>query len=343
MKKFLLLPILLCWILFSTVEGIEKTKTPRPESPDVSALLEEINGMRVHYGLDALEMDDNLNSAAERQVEYIRDQQKLMKEGPSGESLHIQAEDSGYAGGHPFVVEEAMAKIWVDTGMDYLVNEIWKQEQISLHALMNTQVRHIGIGIADAADKHRYVLVLTAGMTDGAEDYSVIATYDFRTPKPELSSTPTIPPMQRSTPDADGGLYHTVMSGETFSEIAFLYGLDWYTLSNLNGIKWSETVMPVVYEGQVLVIQPTFTATPTATPTKTPFPSTNTPRPTFTATMSLPAEAINDHPGRPPFDFVRISREIDSVFAPYVKPIAITMITLSALGLIVLFIRKKED
>lgn len=335
MKKLLLL-ILLLFLFPQTLCAQDE-----PLSAERSELISRVNALRTHYGLSALEEDENLTTAAQRQADFFAEQRKLDTKGPAGESIHIRAEDSGYGGGHPFTVEEAMAKVWVDTDFEYLVFNIWKQEQLSLHALMNNSAQHIGIGIADAADKHRYILVMVAGLTDGCEDYTVIATYDFRTPKPELSSTPTLIPFFTSTAEPDGGVYHIVQEGETFSEIALEYGLDWYTLSIQNNIKLSDDKQPVILEGQKLMIHPTYTMTPTPTPTKTPLPPTITPRPTFTPDAAGVSTATMQPPHLlpPPRESAMKLRNWGFSNA---KPAAIILISLSALGLIVVFTRKKD-
>ncbi|MBR6089262.1 MAG: LysM peptidoglycan-binding domain-containing protein, partial [Anaerolineaceae bacterium] len=203
-----------------------------------------------------------------------------------------------------FTIRETNAMVWVDTDVDYLIEEVWRKNQTSVRVIFDQEVRQAGIGIADSPDKHRYIVLTVAGLDDGSDDYSMIRpTYDYRTPKPTVSATPSPQPLVTSTMNPDGGVYHVVKEGETFSEIALAYGLDWWTLSVLNHIKLNDTTPVVIMEGQVLVIEPTYTLTPTPTATKTPVPPTRTPRPTFTtdsnalpsrpAQTRLPAPDVN--------------------------------------------------
>ena len=253
-------------------------------------LLEELNILRTEYGCGPLKIDIHLETSAQHQAEFLAETRKLQNSGPAGESIHQRAAEAGYGGSKAFTIRETNAMVWVDTDADYLIEKVWRENQASKQVLFNLAVRHAGIGIADTADKHRFIVLTLAGLDDGSDDYSITEpTYDYRTPKPTISATPTQQPMITSTMNPDGGVYHIVQEGETFSEIALAYGLDWYTLANRNFIKLSDTTPVVIMEGQRLVIQPTFTLTPTPTPTKTPVPPTSTPRPTFTAAPNAAA------------------------------------------------------
>lgn len=253
-----------------------------PEQMRLS-LFDMLNTLRIKYGCGELKNDIHLAAAAQHQAEYLAKIGKLDSAGPAGESVYDRVQDAGYGGDKTFTARETNAKVWVDTDADYLVEQVLRKSQASVRVIFDPAVRQIGIGIADAPDKHRYYVLTLAGLDDGTDDYSMTRpTYDYRTPKPTVSATPTIQPLITSTPNPDGGVYHIVQEGETFSEIALAYGLDWYTLSVLNHIKLSDTTPVVILEGQTLVIAPTYTLTPTPTPTKTPLPPTSTPRPTFT-------------------------------------------------------------
>lgn len=254
--------------------------------PDIfrEELLTELSKLRKQYGCGPLSFDEHLETAAQHQAEFLCEMNKLQTAGPAGETLRDRAVDAGYGGSKSFTIRETNAMVWIDTDADYLIEEVWRKNQAAVRVMFDQTVRQAGIGIADSADKHRYIVLTLAGLDDGTDDYSITEpTYDYRTPKPTMSATPTPQVLLTSTMNPDGGIYHIVQEGETFSEIALAYGLDWYTLSVLNHIKLSDTTPVVIMEGQTLVIQPTFTLTPTPTPTKTPVPPTSTPRPTYTA------------------------------------------------------------
>ena len=264
-----------------------------PSDPKLIEIFTSLNALRTRYHIGVLKFDAHLNAAAQRQAEYLAEIGRLEKYGPAGEPVRERAMDAGYGGDKDFTITETSAQVWVDTDTEYLIEKVWRQNQASVQTIFDPKVRQAGIGYADAADKHRYYVLILAGLDDGTDDYSMTRpTYDYRTPKPTASATPTPQELMTSTANPDGGVYHVVQEGETFSEIALAYGLDWYTLSVRNNIKLSDTTPVVIMEGQVLVIEPTFTLTPTPTATKTPLPPTNTPRPTFTLGPGASGSAV---------------------------------------------------
>lgn len=336
MKRILfLLPLIFC--LFRSV-------TAQSDGTDAEAfrisICDELTDYRSAHHATEPAIDACLTAAAQRQAEYMAELGKLTDSGPAGETIYDRAIDAGYGGDRRFEVREARAKVWVDTDADYLINSIWKKETLSVRALMMEGAQHIGIGIADAPDKHRYIVVMIGAIADGDPAYDAVPTYDFRTPKPENSATPTPAPLITSTMNPDGGIYHEVKAGETFSEIAMAYGLDWYTLSVLNHIKLVDGTPVVVYEGDTLVIQPTFTVTPTPTATKTPLPPTHTPRPTFTG---IPATPTAQSSGQlPPPDITPLLQRFVTWFAGYRAAAAYALIGCSVLGLVCVLFRGKR-
>lgn len=279
--RIILLTILLCSACTAVFAAEEENAVP--SDPKLVEIFVSLNAVRTRYHIGVLKFDVHLNAAAQRQAEYLAEIGRLEKYGPAGEPVRERAMDAGYGGDKEFTIGETSAMVWVDTDTEYLIENVWRQNQASVQTIFDPKVRQVGIGYADSADKHRYYVLIMAGLDDGTDDYSMTRpTYDYRTPKPTASATPTPQELITSTANPDGGVYHVVQEGETFSEIALAYGLDWYTLSVRNNIKLSDTTPVVIMEGQVLVIEPTFTLTPTPTATKTPLPPTNTPRPTFT-------------------------------------------------------------
>lgn len=302
------------------------------------SIIDTLNTLRVKYGCGELKTDEHLAAAAQHQAEYLAKIEKLDNAGPSGESVYDRAQDAGYGGDKSFTVKETNAKVWVDTDVDYLIEEVWRKSQASVRVIFDPAVRQIGIGIADASDKHRYYVLMAAGLDDGTDDYSMTRpTYDYRTPKPTTSATPTMQPLLTSTPNPDGGVYHVVQKGETFSEIALAYGLDWYSLSVLNHIKLSDTTPVVIIEGQTLVIAPTYTLTPTPTPTKTPLPPTRTPRPTYTADPNIRSSQQNPGDRLPKPDFNGLLEKA----LPWKKTVGWILVAICVPGVILSLGRRK--
>ncbi len=85
-------------------------------------------------------------------------------------------------------------------------------------------------------------------------------------------------PLQQLTPAEDGNYYHTVVSGETLSYIAALYGITPAQIMSWNVL----TADSVIFPDQQLLLQ----VTPPAPPTATPGPATVTPTISPSATPS---------------------------------------------------------
>ncbi len=300
-------------------------------------IFDALNDLRGQYGCGTLTIDSHLMTAAQQQAEYLAELGKLETTGRQGESVRERAMDAGYGGDKSFSIEETTAMVWVDTDTNYLIENVWRTNQKSMHAIFNTELRQCGIGIADAADKHRYIVLMLAGLDDGTNDYIARPTYDSRTPKPTISATPTLQMLITSTPNPDGGVYHVVQEGETFSEVALAYGLDWYTLSVLNNIKLPTLTPVVIYEGEVLVIRPTNTATMTPTPTRTPLPPTSTPRPTYTPGTDSAADDSEEEHTLPVPNFVK---EL-AALACHKQTVGIILVCLCLPGLL-LTLRKRK-
>lgn len=93
--------------------------------------------------------------------------------------------------------------------------------------------------------------------------------------------------VQTSTPNPDGSLIHQVQPGESVWGIAAAYGMKPEELLAINHLP----VSVVLWTGDELVIQPSFTPTITPSVTNTPWPSAQpparSPAPTRTATLMV--------------------------------------------------------
>lgn len=99
-----------------------------------------------------------------------------------------------------------------------------------------------------------------------------------------LGSTARSSAVQTSTPNPDGSLIHEVQPGESVWSIATAYGMKPDVLLEINHLSPSV----VLWSGDKLVIQPSFTPTltpaVTSTPVSRPQSPTHSPAPTRTAT-----------------------------------------------------------
>ncbi len=109
-----------------------------------------------------------------------------------------------------------------------------------------------------------------------------------------VTPSPTLSPIQKLTPEADGSYYHTVRSGETLSWIADLYDVPLADLMAWNGLNNASVIRPD--QKLLLRVTPPVTETPIPSPTvTTPTPSPSiTPPPTGTP---LVTETESPSPG----------------------------------------------
>lgn len=275
-----------------TTKTLSFTSTPVSEKDfAVQGIFSKINMIRAENNAQMLIFDENLTDAAQIFASYLLEIGRLSEEGAQGETEKTRAADVGYGGGASFSISQNIAMVWTDTTPDYLINSIWGVDPNTRQKLLNTKGQHIGIGIADDRQR-RFVVVMIGYLLDGSVQYTPLPTYDIRTPKPVKTFTPSPVPLITSTRRPDGSIMHEIQSGQTLSEIAYAYNVDWYSLSLLNNLDPED---PVIFEGEELIIQPTFTITPTPTLTNTPRPPTRTPRPTYTP-FTLPSQTITSSP-----------------------------------------------
>jgi len=304
-------------------------------------IMETINQARREKNLPALRWDESLANAADQQAAYLAKIGKLTEKGLNNESAKSIAADFGYGGGSSFQIEQCIAMSWSDTEPSYIVKNIWLNQAEDRAALLNEDVVHIGVGESLDVGRHRYVVAYLGRLDSGTEAYTPLPTYDQRTPKPQLSYTPTAKMILISTPNPDGSIIHKIQEGETLSEIAYAYHTDWDTLSNLNDLDLKN---PVIIEGQDLLIRPKFTQTLTPTVTETPRPPTRTPRPTFTTDSAAikGQPVVTPQPTETELTEWNASQILIKV-KPYRKMIGIMLIVISACGLVFSFILRKHD
>jgi LysM repeat protein len=110
-----------------------------------------------------------------------------------------------------------------------------------------------------------------------------------------VTPSPTLSAIQKLTPEADGGYYHTVQSGETLSWIAGLYGVSLADLMTWNSLSNTSVIRPE--QKLLLRVTPPATSTPVPIPTAT---STFTPAPTTAPSMSTETPPVSATPSPSP-------------------------------------------
>jgi hypothetical protein len=89
--------------------------------------------------------------------------------------------------------------------------------------------QHIGIGVADERNR-RFVVVMVGYLLDGSIRTHRCRLMIFEHQKPIVSTTPSPIPLMTATRQPDGSIVHEITSGQTLSEIAYAYKVDWKPL-----------------------------------------------------------------------------------------------------------------
>jgi LysM repeat protein len=144
--------------------------------------------------------------------------------------------------------------------------------------------------------------------------------------------TPTVEPILTVTPQEDGTIYHTATRGQTLWDIAISYGMTIAELVTLNRLSPSD---PVIYEGQEILVQASYTPTITSTITRTPLPPTRTLRPTFTPRGTRATNTIT--PTRTPTPKPLLP-EVNFLQGGGRKTTAFILISVSGAGLLVVIL-----
>lgn len=265
--------LLLGLILFS----LSLNLPPRlVQTEDPYTVVAAVNAFRTANGLPALQIDNSLMAAAQAQSDYQASIGQVTHTGAGGTSATQRAIAFGFGGGAQVFVSENIAG-----GMTVTINtaiyNYW-QDDLHLHTMLNPAALFIGAGVATAGDYVYYTVdtgyyVGAAG--SGSQD---TGTTDSAAPAaPAAPSGPAVDPFVKATQAEDGSIVHTVGYGQSLTGISISYDVIVGELLLLNNM----TLDSVIYPGDEIIIQPSFTPTITDVPT-TPPPPTDTLVPTAT-------------------------------------------------------------
>lgn len=304
-------------------------------------LLKALNAMREKYDRPALVVDPALQAVAEMQALHFAQINKLTERGPDNVPLKTLAKENDYAGGAAFSVRQSSAMVWRSTPVTYILDHIWFATVSERAKILSSDYLHVGVSTT-VVNNRRFVALITGKLANGALVYTPIPTIDGSTPVPfesliESDFDPAENPVITATMASDGSVAHDVKKGQTLSDIAVAYEIGWNALALLNNLDLES---PVIYEGDTILIRPRFTATLTPTITKTPIPSTRTPRPTFTASVTNPSNSTSFAPQRTkPGGYIR---KLYRDFPDYERLIGWVLVGVSLFGLALsLLLRKK--
>ena len=257
-------------------------------------LIAAVNQLRTSNGLASLEADSALFTAAQVQSDYQASIASFTHSGEGGSSPGSRAAAAGYGGSG---VTENIAG-----GMDLSPSgavSIWLRDALHTNTMLGNYT-DVGAGAALSGGVVYYTLLV--GNRGGAANVPAVPAApapQIATATPSAAGAPPpveiIPPIQTSTPDAQGSIYHVVQPGENPVSIAEAYGIDLGTFLAQNDLIQN----PLIFPGDTLIIRlaptatPTIETTPTRIPTRTPRP---TREPTFTPTALPPSQTPTQSP-----------------------------------------------
>lgn len=246
------------------------------QAGDPYSLVDAVNGLRANNGLPPYQVNSILMGIAQAHSDYQAAIGQVTHTGAGGTSPRDRATSAGYGGGATFFISENIAG-GTDLSVDGAIS-MWLGDDPHIQTMLGASYKDIGAGVS-VSDGFVYYTIDVAYVAGGG-NYS-----------PSASSTPGGPTaipiylVQTSTPNPDGSIVHTVMSGQTLIGIAKAYGVTVAEIKQLNNLT-SDTI----YEQQKLLIRPANTPGPTDTPTATVTPTrvaSPTRNPTRTPTPSV--------------------------------------------------------
>ncbi len=239
-------------------------------------LMAAVNSLRAEKGRAPLQQNAALMRAAQAQADYLA--AMYGKVLPAEPDAHIGADGStpaeravaaGYKLSSGMEVQELWAAARLDTSLETVITSNWSNTA-SQDILLNRSGIALGGGVAEGDGYLHYVLLIVADYGAGAGTPAGTSNTVVRG-----TSTPEVVPVNTSTPEADGSVWHVVVKGQAMWSIAQAYGITVEQLQGLNNLTGNQTI----FVGEKLLVRPKFTATPEPTVTATPREPTRTPVP----------------------------------------------------------------
>lgn len=227
--------LLLIWLL--TSPGYQAKDQAQSGEVTRNDLIQAMNQLRVSQGLPALIEHPTINSVAQATAEIMAANYMSWHIG----DVRGRIEAAGYGGG---------AKVWATenfaVGYNHGIDEIMQAwaDPDHMRPAVNPAYCHVGAGVAEAADGRVYYILQAAYVSgQSCGEYKPAAGGDPGSdPIPNPPVSQIIIPVKIAEPDANGRIYHTVKSGQSFWSIAIAYQITindlevWNNLSRENGL-----------------------------------------------------------------------------------------------------------
>jgi LysM repeat protein len=263
--------------IFTVVSGLlfplsAAQARPASQSSSVTAydLIVAMNTLRVSNGLPALIEDSIINAVAQSTAQTMAASQLSWHIGDVSGRL----QSAGYGGGSKVWATENFA---VGNASIDQIMVMWADADHMIPAV-NPAYCNIGAGVATSGSgKTYYVLQAAYTANKACGEYTSVGGGSINQPSGSttggvISPAQIIVPVKVAAPDAQGRIYHTVASGQSFWAIAIAYGVTIKDIQTWNNLSATATLQT----GQKLFI-PSVNTEGYATPTPVGMIQTNPP------------------------------------------------------------------
>lgn len=319
-------------VLFS----LSLTPLPRlAHAEDPYTVVAAVNAFRTGQGLPALTIDNSLMASAQSQSDYQAAIHQVTHVGAGGTNATQRAVAFGFGGGAQAFVSENIAG-GVYTTINDAIYKYW-QDSLHLHTMLNPAALYIGAGVATIPSENYTYYTVDTGYYSGAVGSGTTNSGSTDTGTgyvaPTVASGAGVDPFVKAEPGENGSIVHTVGYGQSLTGIANTYDVIVGEILLLNNMQLTD----VIYPGDEIIIQPSYTPTVTGSPP----PPTETLTPTITPTLS--DETLTPLPTFTPFathaqSATPIPTAVTITISPEREPIVIGAVLVSmAILLAVIF------
>jgi len=284
-----------------TYDGVSAQPVTSPSmQSSANDLIAEVNALRVANGLQPYTVSPILMGTAQSQADYMASIGSVTHSGPGGIQLTQRLLNAGY----PLAGDLSLGGFRAEniTGGNKTAAQAvqgWTGDAPHLNTMLSPNLTEIGAGVAKVGDRYYMVIDCARPTTDGQPQ--------IYTPGPgdpvAGTSAPSdfIVPITKSTPDADGMIYHEVQYGQSLWAIAIEYDVKIDEIRALNNLGATTEI----YQGDRLLVkkvappsQTTATVELSVVPTKSIMMTTTRSFPTatlfVTGTPTVVDDAVNN-------------------------------------------------
>jgi uncharacterized protein YkwD len=262
-KSFSPLKTIACLIIVNVVFFIAGTN----QSP--SQVISSINQYRSQNGLNSLSTNSTLSYLAQSHAEYQANLGYPTHTGARGTTPKDRAYAAGYGNGNTIFMSEIIyggTNATVSSALNW-----WKNSPLHNSVMLDSRYLEIGAGVASGSNGTYFTaeLAWVSGYTNPDDESSSDETVD--------SNPDGIPaaPITKSTPDKNGKIVHTVLTGQSLWSIAAVYEVALDYLQEINNLSPLDYIFP---EDKIIIVAGnTPSPTDTPQPTASPLPPTNPP------------------------------------------------------------------